>query len=70
MVPRTVFQSNGTQSGSDSGTVKVTENPSISRRWASLVNDFDDKYIGEKATVKYGDHQRGELEVHSLGNQR
>ncbi len=47
MVPRTVFQSNGTQLGSDS-----TENPSISRRWASLVNDFDDKYIVEKATVK------------------
>jgi hypothetical protein len=52
MVPRIVFQSNGTQIGSDSGTVNVTENPSISRRWASLVNDFDDKYIGEKATVK------------------
>ncbi len=52
MVPRTVFQSNGTHIVSDSGTVKVTENPSIPRRWASLVNDFDDKYIGEKATVK------------------
>ena len=56
MVPRIVFQSNGTQIGSDSGTVNVTENPNISRRWASLVNDFDVMCMGEKATVKQGDH--------------
>jgi hypothetical protein len=52
MVPRTVFRSNGPQIGPDSGTVNVTENPSISGLWPSLVDDYDDKYIGEKATVK------------------
>jgi hypothetical protein len=70
MVPGTVFRSNRTQTGSDSWPVNATENPNISGHWASLVNDFDVMCMGEKATVKQGDHQRGEQAVHSLRNQR